>query len=449
MLWYKAWRESRTRFLLSAVTIAGLCVLFVLIQSDARASMDSEPLTYVGYIWRIIYKGYLRELFILLVLLLGAGGLLRERAYGTASYTLALPISRWRTVVARAVTGVLEVVVLSVLPALVIPALSPVVHQSYPWSQALQFSLLWSVAGALIFSVGFLFSVVFGGEYSAPVVAFVVLLAYSVIDTKLKQFLPFLSGISAIDPTFSRDGKWVAYTAYPDHTLWRSRADGTDRLQLTYPPIEASYPFISPDGKQVTFNNGRGDIYVVGMDGSSLRRVVEKHAPVACWSPDGNSLVLTAWIEGKPARGSHAFQLEILDLRSGKRSVVPSSEGMIGAWWVADDTLLAGTQDTTKLLAFDLKAGKRTDLVSGAIVNWAPSPDGKYFYYSTGDDNPKAMRIRLADRKVEEIAPLLNLRRVNDPVDDNTQISVAPDGSPVFTRDIGSEEIYALYVRWR
>jgi ABC-2 type transport system permease protein len=187
MLWYKAWRESRTRFLLSAVTIAGLCVLFVLIQSDARASMDSEPPTYVGYIWRIIYKGYLRELFILLVLLLGAGGLLRERAYGSAGYTLALPISRWRIVVARAVTGLLEVVVLSVLPALVIPVLSPVVHQSYPWSQALQFSLLWSVAGALIFSLGFLFSVVFGGEYSAPVVAFVVLIAYSVIAD-----LPFL-----------------------------------------------------------------------------------------------------------------------------------------------------------------------------------------------------------------------------------------------------------------
>ena len=266
-------------------------------------------------------------------------------------------------------------------------------------------------------------------------------------DAKLKQFLPFLSGISAIDPTFSRDGKWVAYTAYPDHTLWRSRADGTDRLQLTYPPLEVSYPCISPDGKQVTFNNGRGDIYVVGMDGSSLRRVLEKHAPVACWSADGTSLVLTAWAKGKHAQ--HTFQLEIFDLSSGKLSVVPSSEEMIGAWWVADDTLLAGTQDTTKLVTFDLKAGKRTDLVSGAFVNWAPSLDGKYLYYSTGGDNPKAMRIRLVDRKVEEIAPLQNLRRVNDPVDDNTQISVAPDGSPVFTRDIGSEEIYALDVKWR
>ena len=72
-------------------------------------------------------------------------------------------------------------------------------------------------------------------------------------DMKTKQFVPLLSGISAFSPTFSRDGKWVAYASYPDHTLWRSRSDGTDRLQLTYPPLRVQYPFISPDGKRVVY----------------------------------------------------------------------------------------------------------------------------------------------------------------------------------------------------
>ena len=70
-------------------------------------------------------------------------------------------------------------------------------------------------------------------------------------DVKSHQFVPFLSGISAIDPTFSRDGQWVAYTSYPDHTLWRSRSDGSERMQLTYPPMEVAFPFISPDGTKV------------------------------------------------------------------------------------------------------------------------------------------------------------------------------------------------------
>ena len=42
-------------------------------------------------------------------------------------------------------------------------------------------------------------------------------------DVGANQFVPFLSGISAFNPTFSRDGNWVAYTSDPDHTLWRSR----------------------------------------------------------------------------------------------------------------------------------------------------------------------------------------------------------------------------------
>jgi hypothetical protein len=29
-----------------------------------------------------------------------------------------------------------------------------------------------------------------------------------------------------------------------------------------------------------------------------------------------------------------------------------------------------------------------------------------------------------------------------------TQINVAPDGSPIFTRDTGYQEIYALNIRW-
>ena len=57
------------------------------------------------------------------------------------------------------------------------------------------------------------------------------------------------------------------------------------------------------------------------------------------------------------------------------------------------------------------------------------------------------MRIRLADRKVETITTLKKLSRAQGP-DTNTQISVAPDGSAIFTRDIGTQEIYALTLKW-
>src|SRR6185369_5385685 len=53
-------------------------------------------------------------------------------------------------------------------------------------------------------------------------------------DATSKQFVPYLSGISAGELNFSRDREWITYISYTDASLWRSRANGTDRLRLTY-----------------------------------------------------------------------------------------------------------------------------------------------------------------------------------------------------------------------
>jgi len=144
---------------------------------------------------------------------------------------------------------------------------------------------------------------------------------------------------------------------------------------------------------------------------------------------------------GKPS-------LQIFDLRSGKMSVVPSSEGIGGGMWITQDAIVAAAFRRTKFLTFDFKTQKWSDLVEGNFGNWYVSPDRKYFYFTTGGTEPKIQRLRFADRQVETIASLKGLRRVEDSALFSTQINVAPDGSPVFTRDIGSQEIYALTVKW-
>ena len=53
-------------------------------------------------------------------------------------------------------------------------------------------------------------------------------------NQKSQQFEPYLSGISADSVDFSKDGQWVAYVTYPEGNLWRSKADGSERLQLTF-----------------------------------------------------------------------------------------------------------------------------------------------------------------------------------------------------------------------
>jgi len=265
-------------------------------------------------------------------------------------------------------------------------------------------------------------------------------------DTKSHQFVPFLSGISAIDPTFSRDGQWVTYTSYPDHTLWRSRSDGSERVQLTYPPMEVTFPSISPDGTKVSFGTSANETYVVSMDGGPPQRIGEKNFFGPYWSPDGNLLVMTSWTNGPGDELGKAY-LQIFDLRTGKMSEVPSSQGIDRGEWVTQDMLAAVTEDRLKLKTFDLKTQKWSDLLAGDFVNWVVTQDGKYLVFTTGGAEPKLQRLRFADHQVATIDSLKDLRRVVDS-NEGTQVNVAPDGSPVFTRDIGTQEIYALTVKW-
>jgi ABC-2 type transport system permease protein len=185
MLFYKAWRESRARFVVIALTLAVFCAVMVLFHEQIRASRNIVPgiqdRTYTEHIYRFIYGTAKGMVLVLFLPFLGLGGLLREKARGTASFTLALPVSRLQLVGAHLAVGLLELAALALLPALLVPAMSLLVHQSYPLSQALHFSVLWFVCGAEIFATAFLFSAVLSGEYTAPVACYIVFFIHNLV----------------------------------------------------------------------------------------------------------------------------------------------------------------------------------------------------------------------------------------------------------------------------
>lgn len=106
------------------------------------------------------------------------------------------------------------------------------------------------------------------------------------------EFVPYLSGISAEGVDSSRDGQWVAYTSFPEGTLWRSNLTGGDRLQLTFQPMRAFLPRWSPDGKQIAFiGNATGNPwtnYVISAEGGIPRQIVlgNDEAADPTWAPD-------------------------------------------------------------------------------------------------------------------------------------------------------------------
>lgn len=182
MLWFKAWRESRIRFLASAVALIAFCATIVFFHRDIGRGMNDEgPMTYLSFIWHSTYKGYVRDLFVLIAILLGLGGLTRERDHRTAGFTLALPVSRFSLLATRSAVGFSEVLLLAAVPAIVLPAFSALVGESYPMSQAWEFAILWATVGALVHTIGLLASVLFAGEFTAPIAACFGLILYSLL----------------------------------------------------------------------------------------------------------------------------------------------------------------------------------------------------------------------------------------------------------------------------
>ena len=189
MVWYKSWRESWTRFLISAAALAGFCCLIVFFHRQIRTA-SGLPLgmrghSYSEHIYYYIY-GTAKGLFLILVApFLGLGGLLREKSQGTAGFTLALPVSRIRLIGAQVGIGLLELGILALLPAAILPPVSLLVHESYPFTQALHFSVLWFGCGILVFAASFLFSVTLRGEYSAPLACIITFFAQDLVLGKL------------------------------------------------------------------------------------------------------------------------------------------------------------------------------------------------------------------------------------------------------------------------
>ena len=163
------------------------------------------------------------------------------------------------------------------------------------------------------------------------------------------------------------------------------------------------------------------------MDGGSPQRIVEKDSAGSSWSPDGNLLAIG--ISVYSPSGADKWSQRVFDMRTGKMSELPASTGLGGGQWIPNDTLIAVTQDQKELRVFDFKTRQWSHLASGTFVNWNISPDRKCFYFTTRGSDPKAQRLRIADRKIETLVSLKDFRRVVDSVETVTQISVAPDGS--------------------
>jgi serine/threonine protein kinase/Tol biopolymer transport system component len=266
-------------------------------------------------------------------------------------------------------------------------------------------------------------------------------------DTGARQFLPYLSGISADRLGFSRDGQWVAYVSCPDGTLWRSKVDGTQKQQLTFLPFTLHLPRWSPDGKNIVFDGSKDGrtkkIYMISAAGGNPVEVLpdNQRQDDPSWSADGNSIVFTG--SDPKDISSTVIRIIVLDVRTHGTAALPDSAGLISPRWSPDGQYIAATTiDSQKLLLFDRRTQKWKELahVGVGYLSWAK--DSKYLYFDTFGSNPSIYRIGILDRTLEKVVDLEDLHRVWGPY--GPWFGLAPDDSLLVTRDIGSQEVYAI-----
>jgi Tol biopolymer transport system component len=268
-------------------------------------------------------------------------------------------------------------------------------------------------------------------------------------DPRAGQFLPYLSGISSHGVEFSRDGQWVAYSTYPDGALWRSRADGSDRLLLSRPPPHASEPHWSPDGKRLLFTamgvSRRGQSissYVISADGGLPEPVPtpdDQGWGASSWSPDGGTLAL--W---QPTGSA----IQLLDLKTRRFSKLPGSEGLLVPQWSPDGRYMAAvSRADSRVLLYDFSSARWRDVFAGQSGNW-PWPnwshDGRSLFVS---DGPARVRVGIADGRREVIASFERLRIVPDAgnlMTGQNWVGHSPDDSVITLRDVSVQEIFAL-----
>jgi len=274
------------------------------------------------------------------------------------------------------------------------------------------------------------------------------------LDLKSQQFVPFLHGISAGQTDFSRDGKWVTYISYPDTLLWRSRSDGSEKLQLTYAPVEVAGPHWSPDGRQITYlcelPGKPPKICTVSADGGVSEEVEmdDQHwHDDPQWFPDGRSLIVALYPPGLINTKPQDVAISQFDLKTKQTTSLPGSEGMVGPRVSPDGRYISTlSADFKKLMLLELSTRKWSELATGVVLqnpNW--SHDGKFVYLEDlGADGLEIDRISLGTGKKERVAILKGISQVPVPGTGVPWNGVAPDGSPLIMRDVGIHELYSL-----
>jgi eukaryotic-like serine/threonine-protein kinase len=266
-------------------------------------------------------------------------------------------------------------------------------------------------------------------------------------DGKEKRFLPYLGGLPATQLVVSPDRKWMVYTDYPRGYLWRCKADGSEKLQLT--DTLAQMPTWSPDSEWIAYSDWH-ELYRVSVDSGAPEKLTSEGFTevLPSWSPDGKSIYFNDY----PIQGH--LRIRILDLETKKVSTMPGSDGYYAPLWSPDGQYLAGIQNPPKSLAIYSVKTKQWKQLKVFEHDWGFfvwAPDSKSIYLMRGPleagsgEQTGIYRLTVPDGKWELFTKFTGLNLILQGAQDF--VSITPEGNIAAMSDASVTQIYQM--KWK
>ena len=247
---------------------------------------------------------------------------------------------------------------------------------------------------------------------------------------------------------YSSDGKWVAWLNASDGSLWRSRIDGSERIELTNPPLRIFRMKWSPDDKRLALMAEEPGmpwkLYLIDSEGGKPVPLLNEDRNEADpdWSADGQSIIF-----GRLPNRMDSVQpksIYILNLQTHRVSEIPGSTGLFSPRLSPDGRYIAAIRmDQKALLLFDCSKKQWTPLTTHGVGDPTWSHDSRALYFQDFLEEGKPIyRIAIPAGPAKQVATISSLLPVA--ATDYRLIGLAPGDLPVVSAHTSTVNLYSV-----